>query len=592
MPGQLKVTIGQHSDKGRRDANQDFHGALQPEQPLLGLKGIAVALADGIGSSEVSHVASESAVKAMMTDYYCTSPSWTVKTSARRVIAATNSWLHAQSRRSRHRYDMDKGYVCTLSVIVLKGASAHLFHVGDCRIYRLAGRSLEQLTIDHRVAASSEQHYLGRALGADREVEIDHLSLGIEAGDVFVLATDGVHEYVPPRAMAAAIAASAHDLDAAARAIVAEAFAGGSPDNLTVQLVRVEEVPGGDAAEMLGQSAELPLPPPLAARMSVDGYTILRPLHESHRSHVLLARDDESGALVALKVPSTDMREDEAHLRRFMLEDWVAGRIDSPHVLRPVPPTRRRSFLYLATEYVDGQTLTQWMTDHPRPDLETARGLIEQIARGLRAFHRREMLHQDLRPENVLVDRNGTVRIIDFGSVRIAGVAEARPAAPEDILGTAQYTAPEYFLGEGGTTRSDIFSLGVIAYQMLTGRLPYGAAIARTRTRAQQRRLSYRSALDEAGSIPAWVDGALAKAVAIDPARRYEALSQFVEDLRRPNPDLVRRTPLIERNPTLVWKGVSLVLAAIVVVLLYREAARAPRSPPPQSISSTSSPPP
>ena len=116
------------------------------------------------------------------------------------------------------------------------------------------------------------------------------------------------------------------------------------------------------------------------------------------------------------------------------------------------------------------------MIDNPKPDLETVRGIVEQIAKGLQAFHRMEMLHQDLRPDNIMIDKTGTVKIIDFGSTRVAGVVEAAPpGGRDDILGTAQYTAPEYFLGENGTSRSDLFSLGVITYQMLTGRLPYGA---------------------------------------------------------------------------------------------------------------------
>src|SRR6266581_760142 len=108
MPRELKISVGQHSDKGRKEINQDFHGVLVPKEPLLSLKGIAVVLADGISSSQVSQVASESAVKGFLTDYYCTSEAWSVKTSAQRVIAATNSWLHAQSRRSRYAYDQDR----------------------------------------------------------------------------------------------------------------------------------------------------------------------------------------------------------------------------------------------------------------------------------------------------------------------------------------------------------------------------------------------------------------------------------------------------------------------------------------------------
>ena len=161
----LKISIGQYSDKGRKDTNQDFHGVLIPQEPLLGLKGIAIVLADGISSSSVSRIASESAVKGFLTDYYCTSDSWSVKTSAQRVLEATNSWLHAQTRRSQNPYEKDKGYVCTLSAMVVKSTTAHIFHIGDCRIYRLAGNSLEQLTTDHRLVISSVQSYLGRALG-------------------------------------------------------------------------------------------------------------------------------------------------------------------------------------------------------------------------------------------------------------------------------------------------------------------------------------------------------------------------------------------------------------------------------------------
>src|SRR5258705_887640 len=164
MPRELKISVGQHSDKGRKEINQDFHGVLIPKEPLLSLKGIAIVLADGISSSKVGSVASESAVKGLLTDYYCTSEAWSVKTSAQRVIAATNSWLHAQTRRSQNPYDKDKGYVCTLSAMVIKAAAAHLFHVGDSRIYRVAGDGLEQLTEDHRIHVSSEQSYLGRAL--------------------------------------------------------------------------------------------------------------------------------------------------------------------------------------------------------------------------------------------------------------------------------------------------------------------------------------------------------------------------------------------------------------------------------------------
>src|SRR4029078_3076106 len=146
----------------------------------------------------------------------------------------------------------------------------------------------------------------------------------------------------------------------------------------------------------------------------------------------------------------------------------IARRLNSPHVLNPYPRTRERRFLYVAMEYVEGQTLAQWMIDNPQPELEIVRGIVEQVARGLQAFHRMEMLHQDLRPENIMMDRTGTAKIIDFGSGSVAGSEEQAPAAePSRILGTLQYTAREYFVGEAGTERPDLYSLGVIGYQML-----------------------------------------------------------------------------------------------------------------------------
>ena len=199
MSGQLKISLGQYSDKGRKETNQDFHGACIPDEPQLSAKGIAIALADGISSSNVSQVASQSAVRVFLEDYYCTSPAWSVKKSAQQVLMAINSWLYAQTQQSPYRYEKDRGYVCTMSALVLKSTTAHLFHAGDARIYRLRDDVLEQLTHDHRVWVSSEQSYLSRALGIQSHLDIDYQSLRMEQGDVFLFATDGVHEFANAR---------------------------------------------------------------------------------------------------------------------------------------------------------------------------------------------------------------------------------------------------------------------------------------------------------------------------------------------------------------------------------------------------------
>jgi hypothetical protein len=516
-------------------------------------------------------------VRGFLESYYDTSQALSAKKSGQQVLQAVNSWLHSQTRQSPYRYeDRDRGYVCTLSALVFKSTTAHVFHVGDTRVYRLRGGSLEQLTLDHRIVVSADKSYLSRAMGAEARLDLDYQALHLERGDTFVLATDGVYEHVRSRFIVNALADHADDLDCAARAIVGEALERGSPDNLTVQIVRIDDLPDAEAGEVQHLVAELPFPPPLAPRAEIDGYRILRELHVSARSQVFLAEDmdakDGRREQVVLKTLSTELRADSAHVDRFLMEDWIAQRIDSAHVVRRRDSGRRKSYLYNVTEYIDGRTLAQWMIDNPRPDIETVRNIAEQLARGLMAFHRLDMLHQDLRPANVMIDRAGTVKIIDLGSTRVAGVAESRG---EDLQlpGTVQYMAPEYFVGEMGTERSDLFSLGVIVYQMLSGRLPYGADVPMARSRAAQRRLMYRSVLDEKREIPRWIDDVLRKATQVDPLRRHAEPAEFAYGLRHPDPGWLarERPPLIERDPVRFWQGISaLLLVALLIALANR----------------------
>jgi serine/threonine protein kinase/serine/threonine protein phosphatase PrpC len=571
MTNRLNISVGQYSDKGKKDINQDFHGVYIPDEPMLTSKGIAVVLSDGISSSDVSHIASESSVSGFISDYYCTSETWSVKQSAERVLRATNSWLYAQSQQSTHRFNKDRGYVCTCSAMVIKSRTAHIFHVGDSRVYRLNDQSLEQLTNDHRLWVAEGKSYLSRAMGVKQQLDIDYQSMAVAEGDTFFLATDGVYEFVNDAFIVNTINEHADQLDEAAKLIVNTAYEQGSDDNLTAQIIRIDALPDHETSELYQHITELPFAPLLDARMTMDGYRIIRAIHQSSRSHVYLAFDDDTGEQVVIKTPSVDLRDDSAYLERFTMEEWIARRINNAHVLKPCKQSRKRNYLYLAMEFIEGQTLKQWMIDNPTPDLETVRGIIEQVAKGLRAFHRLEMLHQDLRPDNIMIDSTGTVKIIDFGSTRVAGIMDISSSRQQDdILGTAQYTAPEYFLGQSGTSRSDLFSLGVITYQMLTGRLPYGVDVARCKSKSAQNKLNYKTVLDDEREIPVWFDDVLKKAVHPDPYKRYGELSEFIFDLRQPNKEFINKTrpPLMERDPVLFWKSTTLMLTILVLYLL------------------------
>lgn len=571
MIPQLRITLGQHSQAGRKPVNQDFHGAAIPLEPHLSSKGVVVALADGISSSAVSQVASAAAVRGFLDDYYCTSEAWSVSRAAQRVLEATNSWLHAQTQRSDARFDKDRGHVCTFSALIFKGREAHLLHVGDARVFRLHAQALEQLSDDHRVRVSSVETYLGRALGAGPTVEIDYRSWFTEVGEIYVLATDGVYEYIDAAALHAALAQHPDDFDAAAASLTDLALARGSTDNLTVQLVRIDALPDAQASQLHAQREGLRMPPPLQPRMGFEGYTIVRELHASSRSHVHLAIDQLSGQHVVLKTPSVDLRADPVYLDRFILEEWIARRIDSAHVLKASAADRPREHLFVAMEYVDGQSLAQWMIDHPEPDLDSVRSIVEQVAKGLRAFHRKEMLHQDLRPENLMIDRTGTVKIIDFASTHVAGLTEGTlEARPQAIAGSLQYTAPEYFVGGVGTAQSELFSLAVIAYQMLTGHLPYGLQVTQLRSPGDLNRLRYIPVRERRPDLPPWLDAVLRRALHPQVSKRQEALSELVHDLSTPGAQYQghRPSPLIDRNPVVFWQTLTVLLALAVLVLL------------------------
>ena len=486
-----------------------------------------------------------------------------VKTSVEKVLLATNRWLCGQGADSARR-----SCATTLSALVVKSTTAHLFHVGDTRVYRLRQGELVQLTQDHRVWVSEEKNFLTRALGIDLHLDIDYRPVPVEAGDVFLFTTDGVHEYVSDQAMVAAIEEHADHLDRAAREIATLALRAGSPDNVTCQIVRFDALPQIDAAGWLDQLTEKPFPPELDPGMRLDGYRIVRALHASARSQVYLAVDEDSGAQVALKTPSANYQDDPVYLDLFTHEEWVGKRLHSPHVLRVIEPTRPRQFLYTVAEYVAGDTLRQWMHAHPQPDLHRVRDLIGQIARGLMAFHRLEMIHQDLKPENILIDAEGTARIIDFGSTKIAGVEEiTTPIQRLNLLGTRLYTAPEYLLGEPCSPRSDLFALAVITYELITGHLPYGDGFDETTIR----RLTYTPARQWAPDLPLWVDWALEKALQRNPALRQAELSEFLHDLAEPNPDFVaaRRPPILARDPVATWRGLFIASALVNLILLF-----------------------
>lgn len=569
MHPQLKISLGQSSDKGIKDRNEDFYGAYIPEDSTLDNKGIACAIADGMGSCANAQEASEHCVKSFLNDYFSTPETWSVKSSGAKVLTAINNWLLSNGNK-----DHANGMVTTFSAIVLKSTTAHIFHIGDSRIYRYRHNDkngdFELLTTDHRVWISDEKNYLSRAMGIDTHLDIDYKSLAIEEGDEFLMTTDGIHDYLSDQELKQHLNSDGA-IEVKADKIVSHALKLKSHDNVTCQIVKIEQLPSQDANEIYNNLTRLPFPPHLGPGMTMDGYEILEEVHASTTSQLYKVRDVESNELFMMKTPSVNFSDDPAYIERFYMEEWAGKRIQSDAVLKIIEQTRQRNFLYFIMEYIDGITLKQWAKEHPSPDFDQVIEIVNKIIKGLRVFHRLEMLHRDLKPENIMITTHGVVKIIDFGSVKIAGIQEiTTPVERIELLGTKNYTAPEYLLGMEGSNRSDIYSLGVLVYNLLTGQLPYGDKMSRDLNWRTLNKIKYESSIKHNPMIPLWMDGAIHKAVKKDQRSRYDTFSEFLYDLTHPKESFMGHSaPLLERNPTSVWKIISGILLFANLVWLY-----------------------
>ncbi|WP_036186569.1 bifunctional protein-serine/threonine kinase/phosphatase [Marinobacterium lacunae] len=567
MSKSLQVRFGGCSEAGRKAVNQDAFAAHLATGNGAELKGAAAAIADGVSSCADSHIASQTAVTSFLEDYFSTPQSWSVRKSVSRVLTSLNGWIYQQNA-NRHGYG--DSLLTTFSSVVIKSNTLHCFHAGDSRIYHWRDGTLEQLTQDH-LRIERGKGYLARALGADRHLEVDYVTQELSVGDLLLLSTDGVHEVLSASRLRQLLAEAGDDLEACARRIVDEALEAGSEDNVTVLLVAIDALPQETLDETHRRLTALPIPPVMSVGNRIDGYEVLEVIFSGTRSHMYRVRDQETGEQYTLKAPSQNFTEDPLYLDGFVREEWVGQCINHPNVMKTFAPKREKRFLYYLGEYIDGINLREWMQDHPRPELDEVRRIVRQTVQGLRAFQRADMVHQDLKPENIMLDRDGRVKILDFGTVLIAGADELVSPLDKSVpQGSVNYVAPEYLVGEPGSFRSDLFSLAVIVYEMLTGALPYKEPSVKQVQLKNYAVLDYIPALNHRRDLPLWVEGCLRKALQPNPRYRYEALSEFLQDFTVPNTQLearVRHRPLAERNPLLLWKLVAL---ALLVLNLYQ----------------------
>ena len=211
-------------------------------------------------------------------------------------------------------------------------------------------------------------------------------------------------------------------------------------------------------------------------------YRILSLLGAGGMGEVYLARDTRLGRPVALKLLPARFTDDEERVRRFEREARAASALNHPNIITIYDIGAHEGAHYIATEFVDGRTLKQHAAE-ARPDLTEALGLALQIADALAAAHEAGIVHRDVKPENVMVRRDGYVKVLDFGLAKLAerAVSEGDPVGQSAtaltetgaVMGTYAYMSPEQALGREVDSRSDIFSLGVVLYELVYGKPPF-----------------------------------------------------------------------------------------------------------------------
>ncbi|BDS06949.1 protein kinase [Oceaniferula spumae] len=570
-PSRLCVEAGQCSLRGPKEENEDCTGVRVPDNAVISAKGIAAVVADGVSAASGGKVAGEMCVQAFLSDYFCTPETWTVKTSAQRVLDGLNRWLYGQG--SAEGLSDEKGYVSTHSSLVLCSRTGFIFHIGDSRIYRVRGGQIEQLTRDHRSAVSNTS-FLNRAVGLNLSLKVDYREVDLEVGDHFILCTDGVHDFISDKEICRGVN-SGESLDDAAKHIAQRALDAGGDDNATCVILRIDSLPDSNYDEAQRVISDRPFPPLLAPGMKMDGLEVEEVLVESSRSQLYRVRDTTDGREMVMKTPSPNFKDDPEYIEQFAAEEWVGKRVAHENLVRVIDRDIKPTYLYYLMESLDGKNLATWLDGHEgRPPIDDVVAIVKQVVSGVRALHRKEVLHQDLKLENIIVDESGKATVIDYGSCRIAGLRERLGRTNvQDALGTLDFSAPEYRMPTLRSIgpRADQFSIAMIAYHLLSGgKCPYGDKWAKAANAKDFSLLDYVSVYHHNPMVPVWLDGALARALKIQATARYPGMSEWVYDLVHPNAaySLAAYRPLIERDPVRFWKIISAVLGALVILLL------------------------
>jgi eukaryotic-like serine/threonine-protein kinase len=325
----------------------------------------------------------------------------------------------------------------------------------------------------------------------------------------------------------------------------------------------------------------------LTTGQQLDQYQILDVIAHSGMATLFKARDLESGRSVVLKVPYLEYEADLVFHERFRREEDIGQRLDHPAIVKVLVP-RKKSRMYLVMEFVEGELLSERLQRERRLPIDTAISLGLQVANALAYLHQHHVAHRDLKPANIMIQRDGTPKLMDFGIALDTTQRKITWSGLSQTMGTPDYMAPEQVKGQRGDARSDIYSLGVILYETITGEVPFSSenAYAEMRAKVQDDPTPPRRLRPE---LSPQTEEVILHAMERDPRHRFATALEFREALAHPQSVVSvtranRLRPKRRARPR--WLRVSLTLGLGVIVyalLLWTFAqvgARATRRPP------------
>lgn len=279
----------------------------------------------------------------------------------------------------------------------------------------------------------------------------------------------------------------------------------------------------------------------------LDHYRIENVAARSGMASIFRAVDERNGQAVAIKVPHPEMEADPVFYDRFQREQEIGERLDHPGVMK-VFPSAGHSRIYMAMEWVDGRLLRQVLNEQGKFPPARAIHIALQIAEALEYIHSHGVVHRDLKPENIMVDDGDHVKLIDFGIASSVGSKRLTFAKFTPTMGTPDYIAPEQVKGKRGDARSDVYALGVMLYEMLTGRVPFTGSNAFTimNDRLVNNPVPPREIDPE---ISPQLQEIIYRAIERDPANRYRAARELARDLEHPG-----EVGVTEREELTNWK--------------------------------------